>query len=153
MGMVVDIGTNTSDLIQSSARVLHADQPLDKDCKSQSSAAVAVATKGVARLTGSIAKGALVDIPLALTEGLHNMPALYNDKPRDFGPVDSAKAGGIVAAKVRLVLSLTILVIDRLINIFIEFGFWLLRWRCRSFCATVQRCQKRRHMGLYKRYC
>jgi hypothetical protein len=107
--MVVDFGTNTSGLIQSSARVIGADQSLDENGESRTSAAVVMAAKDVGRMTGSIAKGALVDIPLALTEGLHNIPALYNDKPRDYGPVDSAKAGGIVAVKVRrFILALSI---------------------------------------------
>ncbi|KAB8229652.1 uncharacterized protein BDW43DRAFT_322041 [Aspergillus alliaceus] len=99
LGMVVDIGTNASDLIQSSAGVMTLDGSKENGKKEKLSVAGVTTAKAAGRLAGSIAKGALVDIPLALTEGLHQMPALYNDKPREYDTVDSAKRGGIVAAK------------------------------------------------------
>ncbi|KAF5681233.1 UDP-glucose,sterol transferase [Fusarium heterosporum] len=49
---------------------------------------------------GQIAtKGMLVDIPLAMTEGLKSVPKLYGDNVRDHGPVTDAKSGAIVAGK------------------------------------------------------
>ncbi|KAJ0286971.1 hypothetical protein CBS470a_005662 [Colletotrichum nupharicola] len=66
--------------------------------RASGSAALAVG-KGFASMTGAVAKGGLVDMPLALTEGLHNVPRLLGDKPRDNGKVEDWKSGGVVAAK------------------------------------------------------
>jgi hypothetical protein len=44
-------------------------------------------------------KGMTVDIPLALTEGLKNVPRHYGDTPRDHGPVTDFKSGATVAGK------------------------------------------------------
>lgn len=55
--------------------------------------------KGFGKAGNTILKGGLVDIPFALAEGLRNAPAMYGDKPRDFGPVTDWKTGGIVAGK------------------------------------------------------
>lgn len=55
--------------------------------------------RGFGKAGNTILKGGLVDIPFALAEGLRNAPAMYGDKPRDFGPVTDWKTGGIVAGK------------------------------------------------------
>lgn len=44
-------------------------------------------------------KGLLVDIPLATTEGLRNIPALYGDTVRDHGSVTDWKSGAMVGGK------------------------------------------------------
>jgi len=44
-------------------------------------------------------KAATVDIPLACSEGLKNVPALYGDKVRDNGRVTDWKSGAIVGGK------------------------------------------------------
>ncbi|KAI9371602.1 UDP-Glycosyltransferase/glycogen phosphorylase [Aspergillus egyptiacus] len=44
-------------------------------------------------------KGMTVDIPLALTEGLRNVPRYYGEEPRDHGPVTDIKSGFTVAGK------------------------------------------------------
>jgi hypothetical protein len=62
-------------------------------------AAIAVG-KGVTSLGSSLSKGALVGMPLALTEGLRNAPKLYGDQVKDHGKVTDWKSGGVVAAKV-----------------------------------------------------
>ncbi|KAF6822330.1 sterol glucosyltransferase [Colletotrichum plurivorum] len=64
-----------------------------------SGAAALAAGKGVAGMTGAVAKGGLVSVPLALAEGLRNLPQLYGDKVRDNGKVEDWKSGGKVAAK------------------------------------------------------
>ncbi|KAL7661970.1 hypothetical protein ACMYSQ_001334 [Aspergillus niger] len=55
------------------------------------------------RSLGSIAptmiKGTTVDFPLALAEGLRNVPRLYGETPRDHGPVTDIKSGFAVAGK------------------------------------------------------
>ncbi|OBT56319.1 hypothetical protein VE04_02840 [Pseudogymnoascus sp. 24MN13] len=55
--------------------------------------------KGAAKMVGSVVKGSLVTVPVALTDGLHQLPALYGDKPRDNGQVNDWKSGGKVAGK------------------------------------------------------
>ncbi|KAI4728751.1 UDP-Glycosyltransferase/glycogen phosphorylase [Aureobasidium sp. EXF-10728] len=55
--------------------------------------------RGFGKAGASILKGGLVDIPFALAEGLKNAPAMYGDKPRDFGAVTDWKSGGAVAGK------------------------------------------------------
>ncbi|KAK1142203.1 hypothetical protein N8T08_008129 [Aspergillus melleus] len=42
-------------------------------------------------------KGMTVDIPLALTEGLRNVPRYHGEEPRDHGPVTDIKSGFAVA--------------------------------------------------------
>jgi hypothetical protein len=44
-------------------------------------------------------KGMMVDIPLALTEGLKNVPRAYGDTIRQHGPVTDFKSGATVAGK------------------------------------------------------
>lgn len=44
-------------------------------------------------------KGMTVDIPLALTDGLKNVPRVYGDTVRDHGPVTGFKSGATVAGK------------------------------------------------------
>jgi hypothetical protein len=56
--------------------------------------------KGFVGLAGTLTKASLVDIPMALTEGLHQAPALYGEKPRDHGGVTDWKSGSTVAGKV-----------------------------------------------------
>ncbi|GKT45344.1 uncharacterized protein ColSpa_05525 [Colletotrichum spaethianum] len=55
-----------------------------------------------ASMTGAIAKGGFVNLPLALADGLHNVPQLYGDKPRAHGKLGVRKSGGIIATKVGL---------------------------------------------------
>ncbi|GKZ48903.1 hypothetical protein AbraIFM66951_001149 [Aspergillus brasiliensis] len=44
-------------------------------------------------------KGMTVDIPLALTEGLRNVPRYYGEEPRDHGAITNIKSGFTVAGK------------------------------------------------------
>lgn len=44
-------------------------------------------------------KGMTVDIPLAITDGLKNVPRAYGDTPRDHGPVTGFRTGATVAGK------------------------------------------------------
>jgi hypothetical protein len=56
--------------------------------------------QGLTGMTTTVAKGALVDVPLALAEGLKNTPRLYGETVEDHGTVKDWKSGGVVAAKV-----------------------------------------------------
>ncbi|KAG8675942.1 hypothetical protein FPOAC1_001937 [Fusarium poae] len=62
-------------------------------------AAALAAGKGMQGMTTAVVKGSLVDFPLALAEGLKNVPRLYGEEVRDHGPVTDWKSGGTVAAK------------------------------------------------------
>ncbi|KAF9874750.1 sterol glucosyltransferase [Colletotrichum karsti] len=64
-----------------------------------SGAAAMAVGKGIASMTGVVAKGGLVNMPLALADGLHNVPKLLGGQPRDNGKVEDWKSGGVVAAK------------------------------------------------------
>ncbi|QKD56925.2 uncharacterized protein FOBCDRAFT_186169 [Fusarium oxysporum Fo47] len=55
--------------------------------------------QGLTGMTTTVAKGALVDVPLALAEGLKNTPRLYGETVEDHGTVKDWKSGGVVAAK------------------------------------------------------
>jgi sterol 3beta-glucosyltransferase len=67
---------------------------------SASGAAAVAAGQGVMRMTTAVTKGALVDVPRALTEGLRNAPRLLGEEVRDHGEVKDWKKGCVVAAKV-----------------------------------------------------
>ncbi|EHL00492.1 putative Vacuolar protein sorting-associated protein 13C [Glarea lozoyensis 74030] len=54
---------------------------------------------GFGKMVGVLPKATLVDFPLALTEGLHQMPRLYGDTVRNHGKVRDWKSGGVVAGK------------------------------------------------------
>ena len=51
-------------------------------------------------MTGNLTKATLVDVPLALADGLHAVPKLYGEKVRDHGTVTDWKSGGAVTGKV-----------------------------------------------------
>ncbi|KAF5671692.1 glycosyltransferase family 1 [Fusarium heterosporum] len=57
------------------------------------------AGKGVSKMATSVLKGSLVDVPLALTEGLHNLPELYGDKVRKHNKITDWKSGTAEAGK------------------------------------------------------
>ncbi|KAH8752807.1 glycosyltransferase family 1 protein [Diaporthe sp. PMI_573] len=54
---------------------------------------------GFGKMVGVLPKATLVDFPLAVTEGLHQMPRLYGDSVRNHGKVKDWKSGGVVAGK------------------------------------------------------
>ncbi|KAM0358606.1 hypothetical protein ACHAO7_003691 [Fusarium culmorum] len=62
-------------------------------------AAAVAAGKGMQGMTTAVVKGSLVDFPLAMADGLKNVPRLYGEEVRDHGPVTDWKSGGTVAAK------------------------------------------------------
>ncbi|TDZ75092.1 Sterol 3-beta-glucosyltransferase UGT80B1 [Colletotrichum trifolii] len=55
--------------------------------------------KSIGKFAPTALKGMMVDIPLAITEGLRAVPKHYGDDPRSHGPVTDAKSGAIVAGK------------------------------------------------------
>ena len=49
---------------------------------------------------GNAVVKAAVDLPVAMADGLHNMPNLYGDKVRQYDPVTGWKSGGVIGVKV-----------------------------------------------------
>ena len=62
--------------------------------------------RGVVDIGGTVGKAALVDVPLALTDGLREVPKLYGGTVRKHGPVTDWKSGGVVAGKVSAAIDL-----------------------------------------------
>lgn len=63
------------------------------------SAAVVGSASGVGNFFKYYYKGALLDVPLAVTEGMRNAPRLYGGEVYEPGVVTDWKSGGIVAGK------------------------------------------------------
>ena len=61
--------------------------------------AAAAGAKSIGSVAPRALKGMLVDIPLALTEGLNSVPSHYGDKRRDNGKVTGIGSGFAVAGK------------------------------------------------------
>ncbi|KAL1884035.1 hypothetical protein Daus18300_000144 [Diaporthe australafricana] len=55
--------------------------------------------KSIGGFVPTALKGMMVDIPLAMTEGMRAVPKHLGDDPRDHGPVTDAKSGAVVAGK------------------------------------------------------
>jgi hypothetical protein len=55
--------------------------------------------KSIGMIGPTALKGMVVDIPMALTEGLKSVPQHYGGGVRDHGPVTDAKSGMVVAGK------------------------------------------------------
>ncbi|EEY18375.1 conserved hypothetical protein [Verticillium alfalfae VaMs.102] len=60
---------------------------------------VGASAKSIGGIAPTALKGMVVDIPLALTEGLRAVPGHYGDKPRDNGQVTGFVSGAAVAGK------------------------------------------------------
>ena len=68
---------------------------------SASLAAASAVGKGFTSMATSVSKGTLVGFPLAIAEGLRNVPRLYGEEVKNHGKVKDWKSGGAFAAKVR----------------------------------------------------
>ena len=56
--------------------------------------------RSVGKISGGLAKGVLLDLPVAMADGFHAMPMLYGDEKMKRGPVSDWKSGMIVGGKV-----------------------------------------------------
>ncbi|KAK7052327.1 glycosyltransferase family 1 protein [Favolaschia claudopus] len=62
--------------------------------------AMAVASsKSIASVVTTTIRGASIDIPIAFAEGMRNIPKLYGEEVRDYGPVKDWKSGIVVGGK------------------------------------------------------
>ncbi|EHA54186.1 glycosyltransferase family 28 domain-containing protein [Pyricularia oryzae 70-15] len=71
----------------------------DGSSGSAGGAAMMSAAGGVGSMVGVVTKGTLVDTPLALAEGLRNIPKLYGEEVKNHGQVKGVGSGSVVAAK------------------------------------------------------
>ncbi|KAF4869925.1 Sterol 3-beta-glucosyltransferase UGT80B1 [Colletotrichum siamense] len=69
------------------------------ECSSKPGAMAVAAANGVGKLAGNATKGLFVDIPLAVTEGLRNVPNLYGDTVKKHDAVEDFRSGVSVAGK------------------------------------------------------
>ncbi|KAB2570879.1 Sterol 3-beta-glucosyltransferase UGT80A2 [Lasiodiplodia theobromae] len=71
----------------------------DQKSRSLGTKMAASSAKSIGMFAPMAAKGMLVDIPLALTEGLRNLPRSFGDEVRDHEPITNWKSGAAVAGK------------------------------------------------------
>lgn len=76
-----------------------------KDGLSSSNAQIAgnmalASAKSIGRVNSSLFKGTMIDVPLAVTEGLRATPKLYGESVPDHEPITDWKSGARVAGKV-----------------------------------------------------
>lgn len=133
-------------------RLQTSDQPKGSVGGAVGSAAMA-SGKGIGKLYGAMAKGALVDLPLALAEGLRNAPRLYGAEADDYGRTKDWKSGAVVGGKVSTEISVYDLheVRDLLTFTKSVTRSWSIQ-RCGGIdYRTQQRSQGRRCCGLRER--
>lgn len=75
------------------------DRGSGRGCMSTSGAVAVGVASGVGSFLHNFAKGNLIDMPLAFTEGMRNAPRLYGGKVADHGPVTGWKSGFVVSGK------------------------------------------------------
>jgi sterol 3beta-glucosyltransferase len=60
-------------------------------------------SKNLAKAGSSLLKGAVIDMPMALADGLRHAPRMYGDKGRDYGQITGITSGLSMAGKVNYV--------------------------------------------------
>jgi sterol 3beta-glucosyltransferase len=75
------------------------DIPSTSEPITASSGATAASLTGVNKMMTSLIKGSLVDFPVALTEGLKNVPLMYGETVRKRKPITDWKSGSKEAGK------------------------------------------------------
>jgi hypothetical protein len=78
-------------------------------------AAAGVARKELGKMSGGFAKGILLDLPVAMADGFHNMPVLYGDKRMERRAVKDWKSGIAVGGKVSYDLEDATLRVDEIL--------------------------------------
>jgi len=77
----------------------------DRSGPSAAGAAGKAVGRGFEKVGMAVTKG-VIDIPRAMADGFHNVPALYGGKVRDYGDIRGWKSGGMVGVKVSFFLLL-----------------------------------------------
>lgn len=68
--------------------------------KSNAARVGSAAGNGLGKMVTALPKATLVDMPMAITDGLNGVPALYGQKVSRLEHIDGAKTGSIAAGKV-----------------------------------------------------
>ena len=63
-------------------------------------AATVAVGKGLGKISTGLAKGVMLDLPVAMADGFHALPVLYGDKKMERGAVKDWKSGMKVGGKV-----------------------------------------------------
>jgi hypothetical protein len=71
-----------------------------KDSSKLASVMAMASVKSIGMFNLSLFKGTMVDLPLAVAEGLRTVPRLYGEEVQDHGVVTDWKSGFVVAGKV-----------------------------------------------------
>lgn len=107
IGTLVDFSKGFSDVVSSGVEAVKrtGGNGFDEDGGKSAKSTARLgdnAGHGASKMATSIVKGTLVNFPVALTDGLSNMPTLYGEKVRKRKPIDGFKSGSIEAGKVCL---------------------------------------------------
>jgi hypothetical protein len=90
--------TSAGDMVVSPYSAIQKAAPEDSTAKTTMTA-VASFSKSFGKFNGRLFQGAIVDIPLAVTEGLRSVPKLYGEEVQSHGEVTDAVSGFTVGGK------------------------------------------------------
>ncbi|KAF2219605.1 putative sterol glucosyltransferase [Elsinoe ampelina] len=102
IGMTTDMANHTFGIFKNPYDEIMASKSRAEVDKSGGETALRVAgssTRSFGMMNVSLFKGTMVDLPLALTEGLKAVPKLYGEAPQKHGAVGGWMSGGVVAGK------------------------------------------------------
>ncbi|KAG8629853.1 hypothetical protein KVT40_001472 [Elsinoe batatas] len=102
IGLTTDMVNHTFGIFKNPYDEIMASKAREEDDQSGGKTAlraVGSSAKSVSMMNVSLFKGTMVDLPLALTEGLKAVPKLYGEAPQKHGAVDGWMSGGVVAGK------------------------------------------------------
>ncbi len=97
LGTSKDLISSMANIVISPAKVLARSEKRDANT---AAAMLMASAKSVGRFHSNLWKGTMVDIPLAVTEGLRAVPRFYGEEVRDTGTVTDFSSGMAVAGKV-----------------------------------------------------
>ncbi|KXJ86093.1 glycosyltransferase family 28 domain-containing protein [Microdochium bolleyi] len=100
LGMLTDLTVSLGDIFVDPYKAYkeRAAAPDNNSAAAAGRAAVAVGG-GVVKVYGVVLQGVFVDGPVAMAEGMRNVPRLYGEEVKEQGKVTDWKSGGAVAAK------------------------------------------------------
>lgn len=93
-----NLGTMDTTIFETSS-LSHFKEPSDHHKIRLAGRMAGASAKSLASFGPTALKGMMVDFPLAIAEGMRNVPRYYGEEPRDHGPVTDIKSGFAVAGK------------------------------------------------------
>lgn len=98
LSIIKGMVTATGDMVASPYATFQQAAPEDSTAQTTTKA-VANFGKSFGRLNGRLFQGAIVDLPLAVAEGLRSMPKLYGEDVQSHGDVTDAASGFMVGGR------------------------------------------------------